>query len=294
VLLARTPAPVLRPFVKTFWASDGAADPRTPRTDRERVLPTGDAHLVIRLSEHPLRVYDGIDDREGRRVGLAVVGGARARHYVRDVSEPVRSVGAALRPGAATLLFGVSAAELAERHTPLEDLWGASSADARVRLLEVGAIDRQLALFEALLAARLRRVRGLHPAVAIALRELVAGGEVRTVVERSGYSHRRFIEHFHAAVGLTPKRYSRVLRFQRALARVAGRSAPSWVDVALGAGYADQPHFQRDFREFSGLTPGRYGELAPVLPQHVPIPEARRSIPFKTRRGLPVRLAVTT
>jgi AraC-like DNA-binding protein len=113
-------------------------------------------------------------------------------------------------------------------------------------------------------------------------------------VERSGYSHRRFIELFRDAVGLTPKRYGRVLRFRRALERVAGGRAPSWVDVALGAGYTDQPHFNRDFREFTGITPARYGELAPILPQHVPIPEARRSIPFKTRRGLQVRLAVST
>ena len=290
--MLRTRAPVsgLRPFVKTLWASDGIADATSPGWERERVLPTGGMHLVFRLSEHPLRVYDGADDLEGREIGLAIVGGSRSSYYLRDVSQPVLSVGAAFHPGAAGLLLGVPADELAERHTPLDELWGRAAADAREHLALAGPIERQLDAFEALLAARLPWVRGLHPAVAGALERLGEGGGLRTAVEQSGYSQRRFIELFRRAVGLSPKRYCRVVRFQSALARVAARRAASWVDVALAAGYSDQPHFNRDFREFSGISPGRYRELGPRLPQHVPIPEAGRSISSKTRCSGAARL----
>ena len=290
MLRTRAPLAPLRPFVKTLWASDGIADAASSGWRRERVLPTGSMHLVFRLSEHPLRVYGGSDDLEGREIGLAIVGGSRSSYYLRDVSQPVRSVGAAFHPGAAGLLLGVPADELAERHTPLDELWGRVAADLRERLAEAGPIERQLDAFEALLAARLPRVRGLHPAVAGALQRLGAGAGLRTAVEESGYSRRRFIELFRSAVGLSPKRYCRVIRFQSALARVAARRAASWVDVALAAGYSDQPHFNRDFREFSGISPGRYRELGPRSPQHVPIPEAGRSISSKTRCSGAARL----
>lgn len=60
-------------------------------------------------------------------MGSAIVGGARLGYYVRDVAEPVWSVGAELLPGAAPLLLGIPADEIAERHTSLEDLWGSGA-----------------------------------------------------------------------------------------------------------------------------------------------------------------------
>ena len=119
------------------------------------------------------------------------------------------------------------------------------------------------------LAARLPAVRGLHPAIAHALGRFAVDTDVGEVVEETGYSHRRFIGLFHAAVGLTPKRYCRVLRFRRALERVTDETP--WVDVALAAGYSDQPHFNREFREFTGVSPERYRRVSPAGSHHVPI-----------------------
>jgi methylphosphotriester-DNA--protein-cysteine methyltransferase len=73
-------------------------------------------------------------------------------------------------------------------------------------------------------------------------------------------------------VGLTPKLFCRVSRFQRVIERMAARPSESWVDRAMFAGYSDQPHFIRQFREFAGLTPREYHSLAPALPNHVPVP----------------------
>jgi AraC-like DNA-binding protein len=263
--LTRIPGPALRPFVKQLWASEQTSAGAV----REHVLPTGRMHLVFRLSDHPLRVFDGADDRIGRTVGLVVVGGARSSFYVRDVSQPMRSVGAELHPGAAEVLFGAPANELAERHTPLADLWGPAANEARQRLLEAGDPGRALDLFEALLRARLPAVRGLHPAVARALGRFATGADVGHVVADSGYSHRRFIALFRGAVGLTPKTYCRLLRFQRVLDR--GSEHASWVDVALAAGYSDQPHLNREFRHLAGLSPGGYRRAAPDWSHHVPI-----------------------
>ena len=72
-MITRLPIPPLRPFVRRVWVSDEPATPQPGR--RERVLPTGVAHVVIRLTEHPLRLFDGADDPHGRIVSRAVVGG---------------------------------------------------------------------------------------------------------------------------------------------------------------------------------------------------------------------------
>jgi AraC-like DNA-binding protein len=269
-MISRPPCPPLRPFVRLLWATEeGDA---SPAGGRERLLPTGAMHLALRTAGEPVRVFAGAADVQGTVLGHAVVGGARTAPYLRDVSRSARSVGAMLEPGAALLLFGAAAGELAGRHTSLPDLWGAAASETRERIALAGAPSRQLEVLEAILLARLPRVRGIHPAVAEALSALAVRPDVGAAVARSGYSHRRFIELFREAVGLAPKAYCRVLRFQRAVTRIHAAPDVSLGEVAAQVGYADQAHLSRDFLELSGTSPGRYRRAAPLHPNHLPLP----------------------
>ncbi|MDM0073870.1 AraC family transcriptional regulator [Variovorax sp. J2P1-59] len=268
----RAPGPSLRPFVRTMWAADpGAVGQDAGRVSvREHVLPTGDMHLVFRLSGPPLRLFADGADSVGYTVGFAIVGGARSAFYARDVSVAARSVGVQLRPGAARALFGVPADELAERHTPLDALWGAQASEALERLHAASSPGARLTLLEVLLNERLRPLpRAMHPAVAQALLGLGRGAAVSDLVDASGYSHRRFIALFRDAAGLPPKRLERVLRFQRVMAEEPGSGALPWAELALQAGYSDQPHFNRDFLQITGMTPQAYRRASPSSPNHV-------------------------
>lgn len=140
--------PELRPYADQTWHSDA----RGP-LGMERVLPTGSMHFVLRLSEEPLRL---IVDGATTPVGHAIVGGARSVFYARQIGGAARSVGVMLKPGVARALFGASAAELAERHTPLELLWGSA---AQSLLDRVASSPTPLATFEAELVRRLDSVR---------------------------------------------------------------------------------------------------------------------------------------
>ena len=271
MLLKRYPPQALRPFVKSLWVSDQTSIERPAGSDREHVLPTGQMHLVFRLSDQPLRIFDDAQDTTGRILKNAVVGGARSTFYARDISKPSSSAGAQLLPGASELLFGVPAHELAERHTLLDDLWGQSANSAREQLLEAVSLEQKMEVLISLLAARLPAVRGLHPAVAQALEQFWTTNDVRKVVVASGYSHRQFIALFRRAVGLTPKLYCRVVRFQKALEHAAADPTASCVDLAIDAGYSDQPHFTREFREFAGVTPEQYRKISPTSPNHLPV-----------------------
>jgi len=272
--MIRPPHIVLRPFVKDIWISDHARDARLTRF-RENALPDGRMHVVIRLAGTPIRI---LDDRHpsGHNYGYSVIGGARASFYTREVSKPTRAIGATLRPGAAQALFGATALELAHRHTRLTDVWGAQADMLRERLLELAEPRLQLDFFEAHLMMRLPQVKGVHPAVAQALAELHAFDDVRAMVARSGMSHRHFIELFGQSVGLTPKRFVRVQRFQRMLSLLARNPRQSWTNLALHAGYSDQAHFNNEFREFAGITPEQYRAADPHSPGHVLVESIRR------------------
>ena len=264
-MIRRLPRPELLPFVSRLWAADAEPAPG----GRELVVPSGAMHVVIRLDE-PLRVYDRIDDAVPRTVGRAIIGGARAEPYIRDTSQPVRSVGAQLRPGVAGLLLGASGRALAGRHSLLDEVWGRAADELCEQLAEAEGAAARLDRFEAALLARLPRVRGVHPAVAHALGRFAIADDVAVVVDEVGYSHRRFIALFDDAVGLTPKRYCRVQRLQRAIAAVATSRRPL-AEVAAATGYADQAHLTREFRALVGISPGEYRARIGTEPNHVPL-----------------------
>lgn len=276
--LSRAPGGPLRPFVKLLWLSDDRG--KAPRAERERVLPTGTTHVVLRLAGPPLRLFDRVDSLGARELSRAVVGGARSSFYVRDVSQPTRSIGALLHPGASFAVLGVPAGELAGRHTPLAELWGGAAFRLRDRLLECRSEEAQLTLFESFLSARLRPECGLHPVVAHALRRFLDTAEVGAVVKETGYSHRRFLTLFKDAVGLSPKRHCRVLRFHRALDGMGEHGHPL-AELAQDAEYSDQAHFARDFREIAGVTPGQFRALAPRHAFHLPVAPSS-SVSFQT------------
>ena len=267
-MLQRELPPALRPCVSMLWASEPAAGRPTLR---ERVLPTGRMHLVFRSSTCPLQILDDPRDRRGSTLGHALVGGARADAYLREVPPGGASVGAELRAGACMALFGAPADALAARHTSLENLWGAEATRACDRIFSAPDAARRLDVFTAILGERLPRVHGLHPAVAAALAGFREAQDVRAMVAASGYSHRHFIAVFERETGLTPKRFCRVQRFRTLLAQAASHPALSWTELALASGYSDQPHFNREFRAFAGITPSEYRRAGPRYPHHVPL-----------------------
>ncbi len=89
-----------------------------------------------------------------------------------------------------------------------------------------------------------------------AWRRLVdAGGNIRIgrLVTELGCSRRHLSSRFKEEIGITPKAYARVLRFERAMKRLLAGEEPG--DVAFACGYADQPHFNREFLAMAGVPP---------------------------------------
>jgi len=100
-----------------------------------------------------------------------------------------------------------------------------------------------------------------HYAVSTALemfRKNHAGPTVREAAKYLGLSQRRFIQIFKDEVGLTPKLFSRIQRFQQTRTFIQHNPSINWADLAVDLGYFDQSHLIREFLEFSGLSPTDY------------------------------------
>ena len=150
-------------------------------------------------------------------------------------------------------------------------MWGARAAELRDRLVAARRPKARLLLLERLLTSWLRDPRAGHPVVGHALAAFEgASRRIGDVVEETGISSRRFIRLFSDEVGLTPKSFCRVRRFQRTVARLQSARTVDWADIALACGYCDQAHMIHDFRDFSGLSPTRYLSRHVEHMNHVP------------------------
>jgi len=268
--LSQRPAPPLDDFVEYLWLLSDA-----PAHARERVVPSGTLELVVNLHEDEIRIYDR--DRAGGcdRFSGMVVSGAYGRCFTIDTAEHALIMGAHFRPGGAYPFFSVALNRLADDHVDVRDLWGARAVDLRERLASAGSHAARFRLLEETLRAQtVRPLRG-RSAVQYAIdRFLRPGARIADVAAGIGISHRRLIELFAAEVGMTPKLFCRVHRFQRLLAAMNG-GARDWAGLAARAGYFDQSHLIRDFSTFAGVTPQRYCQRPPgrVKENHVAVAE---------------------
>jgi len=256
-------------FVDVLWFYDGP-----PRSHKmERLLPDGSMELVINLNEDEVRVYDRRDHRQYERLPGSVLIGPHSDFFVIDTAEQQSVVGVHFRPGGAFPFLRLPSGELYGLHVALADVWGHFAAELRERLIAAPSAEARFDLLEIALLQRLAKPLAFHPAVAFALGEFrgAARGAVAAVREKTGISERRFIELFRRQVGLPPKLYCRVRRFQSAIRRIPVGGTVDWTDVALASGYFDQAHLIHDFRAISGLSPGEYAELRTEHLNHVPI-----------------------
>lgn len=243
-------------FVELFWSYEGFA----PSYASERVLPTGTVSLIFHLDSASVKVF-----------------GPHSTFFTLDTSRPASLIGVHFRPGGAFQVLGLPTSEVHNVVVSLDDLWGKAVHDLHERLLEVQGMTNKFRVLEGFLLTRTTKLLtketlSPHAAVAHALRafDLHLPPSVTTVTEELGLSSRRFSQVFAREVGLTPKLYARVRRFQKVLG-LLGDPRIDWADVALACGYFDQAHFIHDFHTFAGLNPTTYISSRTERFNHVPL-----------------------
>jgi AraC-like DNA-binding protein len=243
----------LSDYVDVLWYVEGYQ----PRHRLERVLPNGSMQIVISLVNNRLTHRESEFELPAR-IAPSVIAGVRSDYMVIDTVDLVGMVGVHFRPAGAAPLLGTPASEFTGAHVALEDLWGSGAAELRERLCESPTPDSRLRLLAAALNRRLSGARNNHAAVLHALGHFSAVPHmltIREIVRQTGLSHRGFSELFRRHVGLTPKLYCRIRRFQHALRQMTAGQQPRWADIAAACGFSDQSHLVHEFQAFSGVSP---------------------------------------
>jgi AraC-like DNA-binding protein len=238
-----SPDPALGLHVRNYWSVRGWGT--LGNGQNNRVMPDGCLDVIFDLRASSARP--------------AIVVGAMLTAGVFQYVGPVDLFGARFVPGAAPLFLRAPAAELTDTTIDACTIW--SDVDDLVGLmLESEDLRARIRLLDQYLIRRLRPDRPYLVALrGMALIERARGQlRVERICETLNVTERALQRVFASYVGITPKQALRVMRFRHTLNCLQREPRGSLSSIALSCGYADQAHFNREFRELAGLTPTEY------------------------------------
>ena len=245
----RPPDAALQRFVDAFWTLSSGDVP--PPSDAGTILPDGMIEIIA-VTRGGIRVPP--ERRVHHRLMLGPSDRTRRLRYV----GVIEIAGVRLRPGVARAVLMSPIAHLADRIVPLAE--ASVALDRRVSR----TIPRGCSGVEAMNALERLTVdvtRSVPPpdslleCAVVEIRRRAGRVNIDALATQLDVSRRTLERRFLAEIGLTPKRWCRLARFQAAMTAMEARGGRGWADFAQYLGYADQAHFSREFSEFAGVPP---------------------------------------
>ena len=250
------PGAQLAPYVDRFWTLTGSAAEMAGEV--QPVLPDGRAELIIHFADPFERA--GADGLFARQAPVIFAGQLTGQLLLRP-SGAAAVLGVRFHACGAAPFLDMPQHRLAGITPALEEL-----SRPLARALEPArSMTEQPARavgFVRQVLERLMRPSAVDPRIQAAASILTASCgriPVEQVAGLAGISRRHLERRFLDVVGMSPKRLARITRFQAALhALQTGEPGGTGAATAAAFGYADQPHFIREFRELAGCTPSAH------------------------------------
>jgi len=252
-----TPIPALRELVTHYVVLETGATPVCPMVATTEVV----------LGFGPGQPGGEFDHRSGdcRNIPPVVVVGPRTEHLVDlQPTQGFTAVFVTFAPGGFSRLFGVDVSELSDHAYAGEEVLGRDVLAVSDAISDARSVRGKIGAVEAFLLARSAAARAERATHRAARSLKIAHGrlELRQLADESGVSDRWFRREFIAQLGMPPKHYARVLRFEYALRLKDSRPWMSWAQVGQEAGYYDQTHLVKDCKSLGAAPPTRLVHLA--------------------------------
>lgn len=251
------PDPGIADLVDCFWVVEDADILPSER----KIIPDGYPELVFHYGDpYEIRLTD-----DWERQPRSLAAGQISRHFFLRNTGRSAMIGVKLQPWGLAQLSGLRMDAIKDRVVALHE------ACAWADQLEAAALSGADACARiAALTAVLQRLRPVAPSPEIVMRavRMICDSHgalpVAEICARIGTHERTLERTFARHIGLTPKFYSRIIRFSAIFKAVRGEGL-GLSDLSLHAGYYDQPHFHRNFKAFTGENPSRYSFTQPSM-----------------------------
>jgi AraC-like DNA-binding protein len=260
----------LSQFVEYFIYAEGY----NPEHSIDRFLPDGNTEIIIDFDDAPQYIYDNQTLKEIQACRRVWASGVRTEFISIPSGKQTTKLIISFKKGMAAPFFPLPMNEVSDRVLDADLLWGDDFSLLRERLSEIEGVDLKFATVEKFLLNTYGSRLVSNPAIEYALAAIIRQPDqisLARISQNVGYSQKHFIGMFKRQVGITPKAYLKIIRFQKAITEIEKRSEVNWANISQDCGFYDQAHFINDFRSFSGFTPAEYLKRKNGMLNYVPV-----------------------
>lgn len=244
------PNSILQEYVKYFWVFEGSESPS--QTSIFKILPDGLPSLIYQDTAN-LFV-----DTNSKVLPQLYIYGQFTKFSENKVTGPFRIIGAYLAPIALKVLFGIDAKEFSNLNIPLDNIVSNSVLE---QLRDARSVYEKVDVLSNFLQSLLLQTKSISQNAKWALLLLQSGKSLKEIQEEMKMSERSLERLANQHIGMSPKMYARVMRFQSSLNLLRAIDYDCLLDIALEYEYFDQAHFNREFKEFTGVTPSLFQKM---------------------------------
>lgn len=227
----------------------------------DRFLPDGNVNIVVDLKDRPQYIYDNETLKEIQACRHVWFSGIRTNFITIPSGKESEMFIINFHKGRAYPFLEMPLHELTDSVVDGDLVLTNEIMNLREMILESVLITQKFMVVENYLAKKFRNKLIVNPFIEFAVNKIVASPNqmsIEQISNKVGYSQKHLIKLFKDNVGLTPKGFLKIIRFQKAIEEIAASKKPDWTGIAYESGYYDQSHFINDFKAFSGYTPNQY------------------------------------
>lgn len=262
------PAPPLSFFIEHFFYYEGYHAEHM----MEKFLPDGSMDLLIDLTETPKKLFHNEEGTTFTTYKKSWISGMKTEYILIDASVS-SMIGIHFKPGGAYPFFDFPVNELNNLTIETDALWNNEIHSIREAVLNAPVIEQKFRILENFFLQKSKRRSEPNLLIKYAVDQLLHSPAVWTIdklTKKVGVTQKHLITLFKKYVGLTPKQFARISKFQKVIQLAEKQQQIEWTSIAYECGYYDQSHFIKEFQAFSGINPSSYlvqrGEYINYLP----------------------------
>lgn len=250
------PNPPLDPYIETiFHYKDFVPDHSV-----ERVVPTGHLFLIFELDGIPRNTFDNETQSPKKTFTKAWIAGMQTGYITISAHVQSEMFVIQFKPAGAHPFLHVPVSKLNDKILPAEEIVGGEILTLRDNILSKETPNEKFALVDEWLENRFNETKVPPNELLTAINRLQQEpvSHLSRIVEKYPNTQKHLIDQFKKYVGLTPKIYQRILRFNEILQRIRDKEQITWAEIAYQCNYSDQSHFIKEFSHFSGFNPQEF------------------------------------
>jgi AraC-like DNA-binding protein len=261
------PPDALKPFIKYFWVLESNGIDHAPKTFG--AIVDGSPGVIMVQSEQ-----EAFCDEQNKKLPDIFLYGQTTKPVSFTSAGRLNAVGICFQPHALKSVFGFDADELTGSCVDLNLIGNKTQSKLSELILNTESLKDQVRALSFYLAEQIRNNnRGVDEITKYAIAQIVqSGGNVslKELQQKLQLSERSLERKFKQTIGLSPKLFSRICRFQESLKQMRKTDYDKFSDIAYENNYADQSHFIRVFKEFTGFSPNEFKKQSSEVVENFP------------------------